>query len=284
MQYNAINDKATLPWTLHRCRTAHPGQPDTGHASVQIPNSKFQMRYDHDEHQMYATRSIHPIEKLLLVILFTSIPVMASAVYYLDVGQIQKLVSEDGSFEIMAASLWFVLAFVCIRNLGYAQAYPRGLAALSVIFGARELDLHRRLTADSILKINYYRMTNAPLAEKLAAGLVATATLLLIGWLLIGALRYFVRTRAWHMVWGRLVILSSMLLVLAKMFDSAPRTLHEVFDITLGLTARLLLAIHEEWFESLAPLIFCLAVFFWAKIKQPGSAARSVQAPVGGLG
>ena len=245
---------------------------------------KYQMRYGHDEHQLCTTRSIHRIEKLLLVIIFTSIPVMASAVHYLDVAQVQRLVSEDGPFEIMAAWLWFVLAFVCIRNLGYAQAYPRGLAALSVIFGARELDLHRRLTADSIFKINYYRITNAPLAEKLVAGLVATAILLLIGWLLVGALRYFVRTRAWHTVWGRLVILSSMLLVLAKMFDSAPRTLHEDFDITIGLTARLLLEIHEEWFESLAPLIFCLAVFFWTKTKQSGSEARIVHAQVGRLG
>jgi hypothetical protein len=172
-----------------------------------------------------------------------------------------------------------VLAFVCIRILGYAQAYPVGLASLSVIFGARELDLHRRLTADSIFKINYYRMADAPLAEKLVAGLAATAILLLIGWLLAGALRYFVRTQAWHMVWGRLVILGSILLMLAKLFDGTPRTLYEDFDITMNSTAHLLLQIHEEWFESLVPLIFCLAVFFWSKANQFGSAAHIVHAP-----
>lgn len=264
------------PWTLHR---GHAAQ-SRDNLARSMSAFKYQMRYHYDGHQLRTARSVHRIEKLLLVTIFTAIPVMMSAVRYLDVDQVQRLVSEEGPFEMMAAWLWFVLAFVCIRNLGYAQAYPVGLAALSVIFGARELDFHRQLTADSIFKINYYRITGAPLAEKLVAGLVATALLLLIGWLLAGALRYFIRTQAWHMVWGRLVILGSILLVLAKLFDSASRTLHEDFDITMSSTAHLLLEIHEEWFESLVPLIFCLAVFFWSKTNQPGSGARIVHAPV----
>lgn len=218
-----------------------------------------------------ASQAFHTIEKALLAAIVVSILVMACVVLFLPPEQVAILTSETGPFEMVAPWLWFVLAAMCIRNPGCDKRYAVGLASLCVIFGARELDLHRRISGESIFKMNAYRISDAPFIEKLAGGLVAVAILLLIGWLAASALRYFFRERPWRWVWGRLAILAAGLLVLAKIFDLTPRTLAEDFDITISWTFHYLLQIHEEWFESMVPVVFGLAVIFQRRMITPRS-------------
>jgi hypothetical protein len=233
------------------------------------PHGRTHMRRRQVSEQLPGFEPVHPIEKALLVIIVASIPVATTAVLNLDAEQVIKLSSETGPFEIIAALLWFVLATVCIHNLDYAGRYPTGLAFLAVIFGARELDFHRQLTGGSIFKLDYYRMAEAPLIEKLAAGLAALAILSLIGWLVATGVRAFLQQKAWRWVWGRLVILASSLLVCATILDRSPRALKDHFDIAVSWTGRYLFLIHEEWFESMVPMIFIVAIFFWSRLNAP---------------
>lgn len=166
------------------------------------------------------------------------------------------LTSEQGPLEWTGAVAWLVLALVLVAT-GGLNRYALTLAAVCVVFGARELDLHKLVVFGSVsfLKINFYRGDEVTLVQKLLGGVVAAGVLVTVfGGLAINALA-FLRWRLYRLPWGRLVIAAGVLLVLSKFFDRLPAVLADDYGRPLDWTTAALLYLHEEWLEAFVPLL-----------------------------
>jgi hypothetical protein len=83
---------------------------------------------------------------------------------------------EDAFFEIGSFVGYWVAALICLFQAyrGYGTRFYTSTALLLFLFGARELDWHKRFTTASILKLNYYLKMQVPTEEKLIAIVVVT--------------------------------------------------------------------------------------------------------------
>lgn len=173
-----------------------------------------------------------------------------------DHAMVDWLTSEDGPLEWTSVFAWLLLAVVVLAT-GGLNRYTLLLAAVSLLFCARELDLHKQAVFGgvSFLKINFYRGHEVTTLQKLLGGLIALGVL---GTVLAG-LGYntlaFLRRRLYRQPWGRLVVLAGGLLVLSKVFDRLPAVMADEYHRPLGWTATALSHLHEEGLETFVPLL-----------------------------
>lgn len=169
--------------------------------------------------------------------------------------------SEEGPVEIGSIVLWCVAAavvLVCVRPIG---ARAGAFALLYLVFAAREAQLHRAFTADSMFKSAYYRRAPAPLEEKLIAGLAAIAIIALLFYVLWIAIRFLWKESGWRTRSGAWLLAGLALLVLSKVLDRAPAVLAEDFDIVLAPLLKNYFSAYEEGLEAALPLLFAFSAW-----------------------
>lgn len=163
--------------------------------------------------------------------------------------------SEEGPVEVGAMLLWFTAAVVVVVRVRPPGARGWAFAALYLAFAAREAELHRAFTADSMLKSAYYRRVAAPLEEKIIAGIVAVALVALLMYVLATVVRFLWTERGWRTRSGAWLLVGMLLLVFAKVLDRAPAMLLEDFGVAIGPLAKKYVSAFEEGIEAVLPLI-----------------------------
>jgi hypothetical protein len=153
------------------------------------------------------------------------------------------------------------VVIVPVRPIG---SRARAFALVCALFAAREADWHRILTADSMLKINYYKRSAAPIGEKLLAGVLAVALIALLIYAGFVILRFLFRQGGWRSRTGFWLMVGTMLLVGGKVLDRAPTILAESGVVLLPL-AKLYSAALEEGLETINPLILGWSVWISQK-------------------
>jgi hypothetical protein len=193
-----------------------------------------------------------------LLLLASLLPLAAGAHFF----------SEEGMVERITEACWVFTGLVILRQLPPSSVMTWVLALLCFFCAAREADLHKAFTADSMLKMNYYRRTVAPFAEKFLAGAVALGVVALAG-LALASLFRFVRRGGWRLRHGVWLLAALALMVLTKVFDRLPATLQVDYNLVISQWAQLHLLALEEGLESVAPLM--LAWSAWLSRRHPGT-------------
>lgn len=173
-----------------------------------------------------------------------------------------RWMSEDGLVEQATAALYLMAAVLVWlqRTPAMAVRWTAALSLVLVAFAARELDLHKAFTTESVLKVSFY-LGDAPLAAKMAALLVVlcvAAGLICVvrRWVSLGWRRCIARREA---VATTLVTLVLAMLV-AKMLDRSINVLAEDFHWIAPLWLQSLVLSIEETLELTLPLLALLAI------------------------
>jgi hypothetical protein len=173
---------------------------------------------------------------------------------------VAKLVtSESGPFEVGALVLWLAAAVTLAIRIRPFTARTLAFAGLYVIFAAREADLHKAFTAESISRLSYYRHSAAPLAEKLAAGAFALLFLLLVAHAIWVCARFLLRggLRSRSGFW---LAFAGVLLVATKAVDRTQAVLDR-FGTALPLDVARFVPALEEGLEAAVPLLFAVSAW-----------------------
>ncbi len=170
------------------------------------------------------------------------------------------LTSETGPLEWLSARAWFLIAALLLWR-GPRGATLYALAALCIVFGLRELDLHKVIAHTSFLKNAFYRDPSISSADKALGGALAFGTVgIVLTGLLLGT-RAYLRRRLYRSSWGRVVLGAAVLLVLSKLLDRIPATLAVDYGIALETHLKAVVSLHEEWLECYVPLLYVAAAW-----------------------
>ncbi|AEG92030.1 hypothetical protein [Ramlibacter tataouinensis] len=171
------------------------------------------------------------------------------------------------------AAVLVLLALAVLRPGGRATALA--LALVSLLFAARELDLHKDLTGTSVLRVSWYLKGPFTAAHALSLAVLAAfaAALLYLVW------------RHGRTLWRRwrqgepaaaATVAFLATLVLSKLLDRTASVLAEDFGLPLSLSAAVLVQGWEEVLELVLPLVAAVAAAqqLWRPHKQtPGARA-----------
>lgn len=210
-------------------------------------------------------QSVQFEEKAVLIGLLLFSFLLLFIVYALDPSITRSLVAESGVFELLSPPLWVALAALCLFTLGSNNRWGWGTAALASIFAAREADWHKAFTADSIFKHAFYRSTEISATQKFWGGLAAAISVVVLLWMLLACIRHICRTRAWRRAWGRLTLLSILLMVFTKVCDRLENIIKVDYGILLTAHESAIFHMHEEGIEMLLPILFAVALLVWVK-------------------
>ena len=169
------------------------------------------------------------------------------------------LFSESGPSEQLSIVFWLILAGLCFLLPGVSHRATVVPGLLAILLAAREADLHKAFTLQSIFKSHYYLKSAAPLMEKLIAGAVALFAIGLLLYALLLGLRQ-VRNGSWRMDWGKTAILATAVMFVSKGLDRMQSWVGEWNGYVFGETARHFNAAFEEGFECAMPLLFIIAL------------------------
>jgi hypothetical protein len=134
------------------------------------------------------------------------------------------------------------------------------LAALA----ARELDLHKAFTADSLLKSNYYLKSGASLMEKSLSILFLLCLAGIVVWLVRATYKNLIADLMDRKAYAWSILASIALVGISKSIDGIGRKLKGWFGIQIDTEARNYFRVIEETAEMMIPLaiiIACLQVW-----------------------
>ncbi len=206
--------------------------------------------------------------------------VYSAIVVYLGVSlppeRVEVMFSEEGWFEDLSPVFWLLLGAVLLFARPIAPGRRIGMAVIAAALAAREEGWHKKFTADSLFKTNYYEMAEVPLAEKLIAGAVALALTVLLVWLLIVGGRELFARGGWRRPWGWVTLFAVVISPVLKAVDRGPSILRVRFDIILPSDIDMVMLSLEEGMEMALPLLFLLALFLYlADRRSPDAQVRS---------
>ena len=169
------------------------------------------------------------------------------------------LASEGGIIEMLTAIGFCVVAFVAAIIAWKEKRQIWGLFAFFMaLAAARELDLHKAFTSDSVLKSNFYLKSNAPWFEKAGGAM----SILVLIYAVIRLLPYAKRwvLNLWALQPAALSIFLAMgILATAKMLDAFGRLFPFLTDMYAN--NRPLFGLIEETLE-----LTCVAFFLFVCI------------------
>lgn len=172
------------------------------------------------------------------------------------------LFSESGPFERMSIALWALLGLALLLH-DPRSTRAQALAALALLFAAREADLHKAFTDLSITKIKFYLAAAVPLQQKLLGGLVLLGGVALV---MVAArlfYRHVIRDQGLHSPLGQLLLMPALLLPVSKIVDRFASQLYELFEIRLPQTVSQLIGAFEEGIEMALPALFIVALLLY---------------------
>ncbi|MEE8271023.1 MAG: hypothetical protein V3R98_04730 [Alphaproteobacteria bacterium] len=167
------------------------------------------------------------------------------------------LVRESGWIEVTTAAI-YVLAIVAMLAVSRIDRwFFVHSAAVVAIMTARELDLHKAFTTDSVSKLRFYTGDHVGLTEKLVTG----AVMLVLAAIVLRYLKYW--RRLYDGIFGRSPAAYSMLLLIVlipvtKLLDAITRILRG-FDIPIFYEIQFV-GLFEESLELTLPVIMLIAI------------------------
>lgn len=191
----------------------------------------------------------------LYVVVLAALPLTLSPPFF------HWLFSEEGPIEKASIVFWIFAAIVVLVRTRPLGANAWAFALLFAIFAAREADLHRAFTADSMFKSAYYRHVPASFAEKLVAGIVAIAIILLLVRVLWISIRFLWHERGWRTRCGAWLLAGLVLLVFTKVLDRTPAVLADDFGIRISPLLKMYADAFEEGLEAVLPLMFAFSAW-----------------------
>jgi hypothetical protein len=169
--------------------------------------------------------------------------------------------SETGPFEIGALMLWIVAACVLSVRIRPFTSRTLAFATIFLLFAAREADLQKAFTSQSILKLEYYRHSANPLWAKMIAGLVALIFVTLAAYVVFVSARFLLREGGLRSRSGMWLALAWMVLVFTKILDRSKDLLMQKFGVSLPPEIELFMPALEEGFEAITPLLFIVSAW-----------------------
>jgi hypothetical protein len=169
--------------------------------------------------------------------------------------------SEAGPFEVLSVPAWLFCAMVIFIRVRPLSRRAHAFAWLCIVFAARETDWHKAFTADSLLKINYYKHANAPFMEKLLAGMVALMAIALLVYVGLAVMRFLFLQGGWRSRSGMWLMVGTVLVIAGKVLDRAPAILAEEYSVVLSPMMDHYAAAFEEGLEMIHPLILAWSVW-----------------------
>ena len=166
------------------------------------------------------------------------------------------LFSEAGPFERLSEALWLAAALAAALMLRPLRWRVFSVSLVFLLLGAREADLHKAFTRDSVTKINYFLNGDYPLGERILAGLTLLAIVALAVDLLIAAIRFARENEFFAHAWSCVTVLAVGLLVALKVLDRTKSLLYEKFAIELAPVVARGIGPLEEGLECAMPLVF----------------------------
>lgn len=191
---------------------------------------------------------------------------------------LNTLFTEGGPFEQASLWLWLAVGVLVLAVMRPISWSVMAGACLCVIFAAREADLHKAFTGESMLKLDYYLETTQSIPVRIVAGAVAVFA---IACLVIVCARVVIRglrDQGWRRAWGMLTIIAAAAFVIAKACDRLPMLLEESVGIVLPAVLDGMLKACEEGLECVTPLLFALAVLAYVRLRAPRIAVARTQA------
>jgi hypothetical protein len=178
------------------------------------------------------------------------------ALHNLSPSDWQKLSQEDSLIELSAIiAFGFTALLMLIRFIGTKTKMDFIFMTLMVLAAAREMDLHKKWTTDSILKSRFYIDPETPQIEKVI-GAVLIFFLIYAAFQLVKRVPTFI-TDLWRFKAESLGIAMGLgILVLSKVIDSKSR-LPYIGDVLSDFDG-LYLGLVEETFETAAAGFFII--------------------------
>lgn len=168
---------------------------------------------------------------------------------------------ESGPFERGALLAWIAAAGVLAWRIRPFTSRTLAFVVICLLCAAREADLQKAFTLESISRLSYYRKSAAPLVEKLIAGSVALLFVALFCYAAVVAARFLFRQGGLHSRSGFWLMFGAVLLVLTKGLDRTAAVLTTIFDTSLPPLLQLLNAALEEGLEAIVPLAFAFSAW-----------------------
>ena len=179
----------------------------------------------------------------------------------LPYASVKPWLSESGPFELGALLAWIGAAGVLALRIRPFTVRTLAFMAICLLCAAREADLHKAFTLESISRLSYYRKSAAPFAEKLMAGCAALLFVALLAYGALVAARFLFRQGGLRSRSGFWLIVSAALLVLTKTLDRTAAVLARIFDTALPAVMQQITAALEEGLETAVPLAFAMSAW-----------------------
>lgn len=190
------------------------------------------------------------------------------------------LFAETGPYEGMSIILWVTLGGLLLLSLPLQPRSVLAMAVLSLVFAAREADLHKRFTVMSLTKIKFYLSPDVPVLQKIIGGIVFIAVTIALIYLAKRLYNYLVHEGGLRSPLGQLLILPAVLLPLSlsKILDRIASQIYEIFGVRLPGTMSQLIAAYEEGLEMALPALFIVALLL-LRIRRSEIEAQKKPAP-----
>jgi len=203
------------------------------------------------------------------VLLLLALPLLVPA------PALKRVLSESGPFEVGALLLWLGAAVVLAVRIRPFTARTLAFATLMLLFAAREADLQKAFTAESVSRLHYYRKVAAPLMEKLAAAGAALLFVALVAYAAFVCGRFLLRggLKSRSGLW---LALAAGLIVVTKLVDRTQGFLATGFGVSLPPGTGQFMAAFEEGMEAVLPVLF--AVSAWISQNERPYLSRSDRA------
>ena len=202
-----------------------------------------------------------PSDRLLLLACLGYAALLALGAALLPHDSIKPWLSETGPFEVAALVAWIVAAAVLAVRIRPFTSRTLAFALVCLLCAAREADLHKAFTQESISRLSYYRRSAAPLAEKLIGGSVALLFTALLLYAAVVAVRFLFREGGLRSRSGTWLMVSAALLVLTKALDRSYAVLAGNFALWLPPVLQHVTAALEEGLEAVVPLALALSAW-----------------------
>lgn len=173
-----------------------------------------------------------------------------------------EFVAESGPVESATAILYGIamVAIVLATRSGSGWKTPTALLIGVTGLVARELDLHRTATNDSVLRVSYY-FGAAPLQTKLFALAAVGLFLAAVGYLVTRHAITLLRALKQAHPLATTVLNFFLTGIVAKAFDRGVGMLVEDFGVALPLTAAVWAQSIEETLEACLPLLIMIGSY-----------------------
>lgn len=177
-----------------------------------------------------------------------------------DSATAERLSEEWNLVENLTVVLYVgVIAFILFASTE-SKLFRYHTAFVVSLLMMRELDMHKELTAGSVLKFSYYLRPPAPIFEKLvAASVVLACAYALVRYIPYGkTLLSGLRARVGH---AYATAAALVMLPITKSIDAAPRILRKDFGHSLSQDVAMSLRLFEEVLELGIPLLMLWACY-----------------------